>query len=184
VGAGLAGLTAAWSLVERGREVIVLEARDRVGGRVWTERIETPLGASVIERGAEFVLDGYEAFGQLLKACDLKLADTGMSYYIRHPAQTPHVTPEQIANAGMLASSLARARPGLATALDAIEAVDVCDDVRRVLRARVEISSATSAAEVSAAVFDHVGSFDPLPSWRVAGGNQQVADRLAGRVGE
>ena len=36
VGAGFAGLTAAWRLHQAGRKVAVLEARDRVGGRVWT----------------------------------------------------------------------------------------------------------------------------------------------------
>lgn len=38
IGAGLAGLSAARDLVQRGVEVIVVEARDRIGGRIWTSR--------------------------------------------------------------------------------------------------------------------------------------------------
>jgi monoamine oxidase len=38
VGAGFAGLTAARELTRRGIDAIVLEARDRVGGRTWTIR--------------------------------------------------------------------------------------------------------------------------------------------------
>ena len=52
VGAGMAGLTAARALAERGVKVLVVEARDRVGGRVMTRKVD---GGDVVELGAEFV---------------------------------------------------------------------------------------------------------------------------------
>src|SRR5271167_2212121 len=51
IGAGMAGLTAARTLAEAGLKVLVVEAQDRLGGRIWTRHI----GAEAIELGAEFI---------------------------------------------------------------------------------------------------------------------------------
>jgi monoamine oxidase len=52
VGAGLAGLVAARDLIAAGSDVLVLEARDRVGGRVLNE----PIGdGKVVEAGGEWI---------------------------------------------------------------------------------------------------------------------------------
>ncbi|MEP0392182.1 MAG: FAD-dependent oxidoreductase [Erythrobacter sp.] len=51
IGAGMSGLTAAKLLAEAGKSVTVFEARDRIGGRVWTNRafdVPLDLGASWI----------------------------------------------------------------------------------------------------------------------------------------
>src|ERR1700734_457954 len=54
VGAGLAGLSAAYRLNKAGWKVTVLEARDRPGGRVWSHRFsEAP--ELVCEMGGEWI---------------------------------------------------------------------------------------------------------------------------------
>lgn len=52
IGAGMAGVTAARELVRAGFSVVVVEARERIGGRIWTLR---DFCDGPVEGGAEFV---------------------------------------------------------------------------------------------------------------------------------
>lgn len=51
IGAGPTGLTAARDLMRQGRSVTVLEARERVGGRTWSDRID----GAFIEIGGQWI---------------------------------------------------------------------------------------------------------------------------------
>ena len=66
VGGGLAGLETARRLIDRNVDVRVLEARDRVGGRVFSREIDgemIDLGAQWIGPGQELVHETVDDFG-------------------------------------------------------------------------------------------------------------------------
>jgi phytoene dehydrogenase-like protein len=48
IGAGAAGLAAARLLAGAGQRIAVLEARDRIGGRIFTRHIEHPLSSEIL----------------------------------------------------------------------------------------------------------------------------------------
>jgi monoamine oxidase len=74
IGAGAAGLAAADALLRAGRSVLVLEARDRVGGRCFTRRMA---GLDIpVELGAEFIHGEAEVTYALLKRAGLRAIDS------------------------------------------------------------------------------------------------------------
>ncbi len=82
VGAGLAGLVAATQLTTSGHSVRVLEARDRVGGRVWNHDIG---GGHIAERGATFIgptQNHVAALARQLKIPTFRTYDIGKNVYI------------------------------------------------------------------------------------------------------
>jgi len=75
IGAGAAGLAAAEALALAGRSVLVLEARERIGGRVWTRRM--PGLALPVELGAEFVHGDAAVTYRLLKKAGMRTLASG-----------------------------------------------------------------------------------------------------------
>lgn len=73
IGAGPSGLTAAHELTKAGRSVAVLEARDRVGGRTWTQEI----GGATLELGGQWISPDQTGLYSLL-------AELGIDTYPRH----------------------------------------------------------------------------------------------------
>ena len=73
VGAGLAGMTAAYRLNQAGVRAQVFEARDRVGGRCWSARDFE--GGQVAEHGGEFIDTRHVHMRVLVEELGLELDD-------------------------------------------------------------------------------------------------------------
>jgi monoamine oxidase len=82
IGGGLAGLAATHRLTEAGKTVLLLEARNRLGGRVWTQRI--PGFPHPIELGPEWI-DGSSAVADLLKQAGATAVKARGARYQRTP---------------------------------------------------------------------------------------------------
>ncbi len=178
IGAGFAGLAAAEALSLAGVRVTVLEQRDRVGGRVWSQRLAN---GAVIEMGAEFVTSGYTLLPDMAARLGLVLAPMGMSFNLRQP----------VGGIGAQPAPPTEATAAVAAALDHGEAADlsVAELLRRVpidagsrelIACRLQVSYAHPAELIAAAAVRDIGHlFDPAEARRLADGNQALAVRLA-----
>lgn len=95
VGAGLAGLTAARDLMAMGAAVTVVEARNRVGGRVWTVRDGFAEGQHA-EAGGDFIDENHEELRRLAESLNLELVQIlrhGWSYATRLDNGTVRAVP-------------------------------------------------------------------------------------------
>ncbi len=81
IGAGASGLAAARILSKRGKQVVVIEARDRIGGRTFTSSID---GFSMpVEFGAEFIHGDLPLTQRLAKEAGVALREgSGRQYSV------------------------------------------------------------------------------------------------------
>jgi monoamine oxidase len=176
IGAGLAGLVAADELAATDWEVMVLEARDRVGGRTWSRRLAN---GATIEMGAEFVLPGNTEVVALAERLGLGLWDKGMRYGRREPRGGASVEPAAFAAAVSELERALRQLDGSPTVRELLDSLAIDPAARDAMLARAEISSAASADEVPATALETLAHVDDQPAPSVAGGNQGLSLGLA-----
>ncbi len=180
IGASFAGLAAADALRARGAEVTVLEARDRVGGRVWS----VPFGdGAVVERGAEFILPDYEVMQSLAKRFGIPMVLKGTPYGRRTAVG------EEAVEEAELDAAFARIGPGppagTESVAEAIAALELEPRVAALLRTRVAISNGHPIDDLDVSVLEESAStFGDFPSYTLAGGNMRLAEALADELGD
>jgi monoamine oxidase len=182
VGAGFAGLAAAEALHRASVEVDLLEARARVGGRVWS----VPFDGAMVERGAEFILPHDKTVIALAERLGLRLVRKGTRYGNREPrGGEQRVTRRDVAAALRQIESQAPPPSGDGTLLGALGAYGLEPGVAEAIRARIEVSCAYGADDLDAgALKEGAASFGDFDTFTVDGGNDRIARELATGLGE
>lgn len=181
MGAGFAGLAAADELHRAGAEVTVLEARDRVGGRVWS----VPFAGGVAERGAEFILPGNESVRAAAERLGLGLVRKGTLYGDRELRGAVPVTREEVGAALQRIADAPPRRGDGRTLAEALAAYELPEGVAEAIRARIEVSCAYPANDLDASVLaEGAAAFGEFDSYTVEGGNDRIARSLAENLGD
>jgi monoamine oxidase len=179
VGAGMAGLSAA-SLVSRAsRDVLVLEARDRVGGRIFTRHHPNSIA---VELGAEFIHGRPPELFRLAQSAGLDLREiTGSDWC----SQEGKLRPCDFFSQVDAVLSRMRSQPGQDRSfLDFLDQCGQCEDqeTRRWAVAYVEGFNAARAGEISVhslvkgAEADE--AIDGERSFRLVGGYDSLVEAL------
>jgi monoamine oxidase len=173
IGAGVAGLAAAATLADAGVETVVLEARDRIGGRIYT-RHESGFEAP-IELGAEFVHGMVQPTLDIASAAGLLLAEmTGQheaadrdDRFYEQLGRVMHALDGARTPDRSFAAFLDALNPSAeerAAALGYVQGFDAADP-KRVGERWLAASEASSAADRSDRQFRVVHGYDAVPAW-------------------
>lgn len=187
VGAGLAGLTAAWKLSQLGHEPVVLEARNRVGGRTWSETLGN---GQVTERGGEYVFPTESAIRRLAAEVAVPILTHNVRY-ARRTVNGSHLSLSELNTVnGRLISTLERMLADGMTriSVDAVFEETIGSDFHdHAAYRRIATSLAGDPELISAeAALRHESSADGgyvEDGGRFLRGNQSLASKLARSLG-
>ncbi|MDT3315677.1 FAD-dependent oxidoreductase [Microbacterium sp. KSW4-11] len=117
IGAGLAGLRCATLLARAGRDVVVLDAADEVGGRQRTDRVD----GFLLDRGFQVVNPRYDALARALDPADLDLRPFPVGVRVVRGGRSD-VLADPLRHPGLLPATVAGALSGLVSARDLVAA--------------------------------------------------------------
>jgi monoamine oxidase len=160
-------------------EVEVFEARDRVGGRVWS----VPFAGATAERGAEFILPHDRELLATVERLGLELVRKGTLYGNREPRGGASVSRGDVT----AAMQELRALPEIQgeTLKGALARARVNSGVADAIAARLEVSCAYGADDLEASVLrEGAGAFGDFHTHTVQGGNDRIARCLAAGLGD
>ena len=183
IGAGFSGLTAALRLEQSGHRVTVLEARERVGGRVHSRQLSN---GAVVEMGGEWLKVDQEHVIGLAGELGVAMADTGVDFAMRDLVGSPPIPVDEHRRvAGILTGALGEVTDEQRSTMSAAEFIDSVDDgseAMAVVRSRIEGSSAVSLDTVGLDYLDSDYGFVDDEYVRVSDGNQALAEAIALRL--
>ena len=182
IGAGFAGLAAAEELARNGIDVVVFEARDRVGGRVWSRELAD---GTVIELGAEFVEPHDGVVAATAERLGLQLCNRGIAYGDREPRGGLGVERATLLAAiGRIGTAVLARSDERVSVAGLVAGLELDPGAAEVFLARIQVTAATEPEGIDATTLAGSGvTFSHELSCSVAGGNQRIAFELARSLG-